>query len=187
MTPTLPQLHVLATTSLVSKVLSHHPGKLWFKEPARQNVNLMILNQEEQGLDGNTKRRQGQNCSSEVASWPLWPSTSRPCSGHRVDLLLERPSQLLRPPGSPGWIPTSSECSSPGAAVSLSLSLHACVDAAVPWTSLATIALRVRERGSWDGGVFSGECGSPHLQRRRGQSGNQSLGPRYGSHSAQRH
>ena len=135
----------------------HHisgPGKPWFKEPARQNANRMILNQEEQGLDGNTKRRQGQNCSSEAASWPLWPSTSRPCSGHRVDLLLERPSQLLRPPGSPGWIPTSSECSSPGGSVSLSLSLHACVDAAVPWTSLATIALRVRERGSWDGGGF---------------------------------
>ena len=42
------------------------------------------------------------------------------------DLLLEHPSQLPRPPGSPGWIPTSSECSSPGGSVSLSLSLHAC-------------------------------------------------------------
>ena len=41
--------------------------------------------------------------------------------------------------------------------------------------------------GPGTAGVFSGECGSPHLQRRRGQSGNQSLGPRYGSQAAQRH
>ena len=111
----------------VAAAIVENLGKPWFKEPARQNVNRMILNQEEQGLDGNTKRRQRQNCSTEAASWPLWPSTSRPCSGHRVDLLLERPSQLLRPPGSPGWIPTSSECSCPAApSLPLPLSSRLC-------------------------------------------------------------
>ena len=44
----------------------------------------------------------------------------------------------------------------------------------------------VFESGGPGTGVFSGECGSPHLQRRRDQSGNQSLGPRYGSQAAQR-
>ena len=133
---------------------------------------------------GNTKRQE-QNCSSRV-SWPLWPSTSRPCSGHRVDLLLEHPSQLPRPPGSLGWIPTSSECSSPGGSVSLSLSLHACVDAAVPWTSLATITLRVREREFWDDGCFQWRVWQ-RVFAVKGQTDNQSLGPRYGSPAAQRH
>ena len=186
-----PQLRVLATTSLVSKVLSHHPGKPWFKEPARLNVNRMILNQEEQGLDGNTKRRQGQNCGSEAASWPLWPSPSRPCSGHRVDLLLEHPSQLPRPPGSPKWIPTFSECSSPGGSVSHSLSLHACVEPVSMRPFLGRLWPPSRcvfeSGGPGTAGVFSGKCGSAHLQRRRGQSDNQSLGPRYGSQAAQRH
>ena len=74
----------------------------------------MILNLEEQGQEGNTKRWQGQNCSS----WPFlgrhWP-----------------PLRCVFESGGPGTA-----------------------------------------------GVFSGECGSAHLQRKRGQSDNQSLGPK---------
>ena len=102
MTPTL-----LATTSLESKVLSHHFGKPWLMGPVRQN-NQMILNQ------------------------------------------------------------TSSECFSPGAFVSLSLSLHASVDAAFLWTSAATIALRVRERGSWDGRGFQRRVWQPASAEKEG-------------------
>ena len=60
--------------------------------------------------------------------------------------------------------------SSPGASVSLSLSLHASVVSVVPWTFLATTTLRVRERGSGDAaGVFSRECGS--LRRKVSHNG----------------
>ena len=47
--------------------------------------------------------------------------------------------------------------------VSLFLFLHVSVVVAVLWTSLAIIALRVREREFWTTGVCSRECGSAYL------------------------
>ena len=78
------------TLALVARARHHLSGVEGFEPPSWEALVQGTrpperepdhLNQEEQGLDGNTKRRQGQNCSSEAASWPLWPSTSRPCSG----------------------------------------------------------------------------------------------------------
>ena len=125
----------------------------------------MILNQEEQGLDGNTKRLQGQKfkgrswlfCRARAGRAPVteWTScwnTLRSCPVHL---------------GHQGGFPPLQ--SAPlQVAPSPSLSLFTCVDAAVPLTSLATIALRVRERGSWDGGGFSVESVATRICREGG-------------------